>query len=67
MKNLTEPELGQIVKQFEMVFPDLYGYTEPSSFDLPIQTYLIFRTREESFNKESAIARISYSIFVNPL
>jgi hypothetical protein len=66
MKNLTEQELGQIVKQFEMVFPDLYGYTDPDSVNSLIQIYLIFRNREESFNKDLAIARISYSWFKNP-
>lgn len=62
-QQITEPQLGAIVTAFEQVFPDAYGYTDPDTFNEKVQTYLVFRNRDESFDKGNAIASIKYNWF----
>lgn len=62
MQPLTYAQLMELWGYFESMFPDGYGYSEPSqnpSFD--VCTYYMFRNRETSFNKDNALVIVKYS------
>ena len=64
-KHLTKQQLIPVVEAIEIVFPESCGYTDPDTLNDGAQLYLVFRNRDESFNKRNAIASIRYQ-FITP-
>jgi hypothetical protein len=57
---MNEQQVGQIMAIVEQVYPDCYGYTDPDTWGKDELVYLIFRNREESFDKSKAVVRVHY-------
>jgi hypothetical protein len=55
---ITQDELFEIMKFADEYFPENYGYTAYG--DDGKKEYLLFRNREESFNKYNSILNIPY-------
>lgn len=57
---LTLAELNKLVAAIKTVYPNSYGYTVDPNAKHP--EYVLFRTRDESFELENAILRVRYGI-----
>ncbi len=53
--SINYDQLVMLVQSFKSIYPDAYGYT-----DKPTGLYLLFRDREESFDKTQAVVTIKY-------
>jgi len=55
---VSQKEFHAIVEVFKGLYPDWYGYTVDPNADIP--TYLLFRSREESFDSACAVVTIRH-------